>query len=640
MLFGLLSALAIQGAVAGNGLDRDDEPVILTGSSLPVLRGAAPARVVGFRFDAGTWTAVPVQVDQVTEVAYSQIYDDPAAGELRLSTYADAATFTGADPDPAFDTDDELVFLVGSAGDRAPQDSPDPGGVLTGTRTEIRLRHPVSNVEAYVYLFVSTGALDPAAGAPILEHRFVLLSGDYKSTYQRERGPNPENSVIRTPAYEAHFFDRWGRDGMRVFVGGASGVDILDRHTFSYAPGNCTRTEDTFNGGRGAFLFNLTGPIRALRGYIGANSGPTTHRIHHFYAQREEILTRLQVHAIPGILDPLDLSAAASGMTYRDDLNPGGVRVDGVPDGARNTGQLRWQLVEGSQGTIAESGRLVTDIPTLPWTSYYSDNASPDTRTCTGDGDEYGSHGAWVDGGIPNTDPNLGEAYRFEYTRVIAYGPPNAGIEFAERLSRSVSQPVVATVEAGGGEPCPDADGDGWRSASCNPDPSEGGGDCDDTMRSDHPGAAESCGDGRDNDCDGLTDAEDPSCVRECPDADSDGYEEEGCAGSGSQLGGDCSDSDPDVHPDAPEVCDGRDQDCTGIADDPECDRFDLDGNGRVDASELARLGRAFGTCGTDLGAWWTEVDFDGDGCVDGRDLAVLANLWARECAEGRVRCD
>ena len=60
------------------------------------------------------------------------------------------------------------------------------------------------------------------------------------------------------------------------------------------------RSEDTFNDAEGAFIANKSGPVRAIRSYIGANSGPLTVRQHVFYERREDITTYLRVHAIPG----------------------------------------------------------------------------------------------------------------------------------------------------------------------------------------------------------------------------------------------------------------------------------------------------------------------------------------------------
>src|SRR3712207_7607434 len=45
------------------------------------------------------------------------------------------STFTGADPNPAFDDDDELVFMASDLGGAAPKG--DPAGVVAGSGVQV-----------------------------------------------------------------------------------------------------------------------------------------------------------------------------------------------------------------------------------------------------------------------------------------------------------------------------------------------------------------------------------------------------------------------------------------------------------------------------------------------------------------------
>jgi len=227
----------------------------------------------------------------------------------------------------------------------------------------------------------------------------------------------------------------------------ATGVDVLDRHKSLFGPGNCARSENTFSAGEGAFMTNSSGPVRALRGYLGCNSGPTSWRMHAFYESREDCSTALRVHPIPGIMDYFDYSPAAAGMTYRNNLNLAGVTVDGSPDPGVVTGPLAWEMVSGGQDTLVMTSILVTDIQGLPLTSYYSDNVHPTVTQCIGDPWEYGASGLRVNGEIPNTDPAVGPAQVLEAWRVIVYAAPDQDAAFAVARQAEATHPLVTTAQ-------------------------------------------------------------------------------------------------------------------------------------------------------------------------------------------------
>jgi hypothetical protein len=436
-----LAALALSGCVA----QRPEDPVVLTGDQVPRLIGADPGAVVAFRWLNDAWHQVPVQVDERAVVDLGTVYNSTPVGITQL-TYTDPGTFTGPDPNPKVDGDDEIALMGIDAGVRAPSGSRPPG-VVAGTGHEVQITDSLGEpTPAYVYLFRQTGGLDPSAGRSYVTYHFGLRSGAYKTTYKLQQGPNPEDSTVTTDAYTRHFSDRWVDDGLTVRAGDASGADVLDRHKNLFAPGNCARSEDTFSAAEGAFTVNKSGPVRALRGYVGANSGPFTQRLHVFYQRREVITTFLRVHAIPSVMDFFDYSPAASGMTYRNNRNTGGVTVDGTPD-AVTAGSLSWESVDGPQGGLASVHTYDTDIPGFATTSYYLDDSTPTgsgQTQCTGDAFAYGSSGPWVTQSIPNTDARLGAANRLTVSRHLFFTGP--GASDGPRRAQQVAEPLRVAV--------------------------------------------------------------------------------------------------------------------------------------------------------------------------------------------------
>jgi uncharacterized protein (TIGR03382 family) len=121
-------------------------------------------------------------------------------------------------------------------------------------------------------------------------------------------------------------------------------------------------------------------------------------------------------------------------------------------------------------------------------------------------------------------------------------------------------------------------------------------GDCDDARELSNPGAVESCN-GYDDDCDGEVDedsAVDASSWHADDDGDSFGDPEDVASACTQPAGSvadatDCDDSQATISPDAPEYCDGIDNDCDGLLDedtavDAQSWYADVDGDGYGDS--------------------------------------------------------
>ncbi len=502
-----ITSIGISGEAGAAPSDRPTDPVVLKGASVPAKLHVATGKIVGFKWD-GKWKQIPVQVDERHVVSARSLYPDKPVGYINghvgidqdirtfdVEIYADPKTRSGADADSSFDSDDELVFMGGDAGGKAPSSAVAPAGVDATTATRIAVADPVGGGSAWVYLFKATGKADPSAGKDYVQYDFKLVDLGPDDTLIDDYGwtntPNLEDSTVKTENYELHSIDRWREDELKVTAGGAPGTDILDREAAS-AGGldRCTRSEYTFSANwtldsdpgndtntddEGTYVTVIDGPVRAIRSYMGANSGPYVEDVHLYYADREDRRINVRVHPIPQMYLWTDYSDAAVGMTYRDQKNQTGVTIDGVPgevggqpgDDSINLfenndfqdGTYVWQQVSGEQGTTttmatADSSATPETFPSFQgFTGYYLDDSTPTNsageRQCGGDGKAYGASGFGIDGVYPNTDPIFGIGAAPEslsVNRIRYFGPPNQTAADADSLRDRAQDPLAGSA--------------------------------------------------------------------------------------------------------------------------------------------------------------------------------------------------
>jgi hypothetical protein len=168
------------------------------------------------------------------------------------------------------------------------------------------------------------------------------------------------------------------------------------------------------------------------------------------------------------------------------------------------------------------------------------------------------------------------------------------------------------TDDSNGGDPC-DEDGDGF----CEIE-----GDCDETNKDINPGATEIC-DGLDNDCDSNIDEDVTSTFY--MDSDGDGYGDPNASQDACEAGAgyvanslDCDDTNGAIYPEAPEVCDGIDNNCDGNTDEGVTSIYHADSDGDTYGDPLTTVE----ACEAPSGYVTDDTD-----CDDSRASAFPGNM-------------
>ena len=433
--------------------ERPADPVVVTGDDLEPLFGVDPDTLAAYSLSEETeeWVRIPLQVDERHEADYRDLYNDQEVrAGLTLLVYSDTSTLAGLDPETGIDSNDELVFMARDTGKRN-ENGTFPEGVQSASGIEVRVTDPGDDTfEGWVYLFTLENPESSTEPEALGSYTFALENGVYPDDYGFHEGPNPEDSWFKSTLYERHFADRWIGDVMILKTEGSTGVDILDLHQDQFLPGLCSRSVVTFSDGEGAFITNKQGPVRSIRSYMGANSGPLTQRTHLFYEGREDIITDLRVHEISSMYDFFDFSAEAIGMTYSSEQFPDEVTIDGKDDALEDRPLPAWERIRGEPGGLIIILRYHTNLE-LDLKGYYVDEDPAEAPPCYGDNAYYGACGSAIPIfpsllGIPCTDPKDGCEGVLQAKRVVYYETPDVTQAQAEEYSRGVDEPFQAEL--------------------------------------------------------------------------------------------------------------------------------------------------------------------------------------------------
>ena len=262
------------------------------------ILGRSPSNIVAYKFASSAWQQIPVQIDEITNVAVSKGYNNfksPGGNDFDCDGqtivaeadnwiqpfYADPNTWIGADTDPTFDSDDELV-LEYNFGDEA------DGTLPTGTNTflaKLLITDPLTNESGFVYLFEDLSSPDPSAGvSPKVLFNFSFSNdqgsnfygiNDFKSQYEICNGATEinttESSTIGNNLYQIGFANRVRINLLRINASnnGLSN-DFLDVIESS---NHTNRAVNSYERAKGTLLTLKQGTLRTIRSLMGTSSG-------------------------------------------------------------------------------------------------------------------------------------------------------------------------------------------------------------------------------------------------------------------------------------------------------------------------------------------------------------------------------
>lgn len=348
-------------------LNRTADVVIVNGEELPAVTGRPLDQVGLYAVAGGSLLPVPFQIDQRNE-----------EGDLVFPN----GEATSSDPDPTFDSDDELLFMVRDAGEKADAAAL-PADALAAA--EIMVTDPVDGGTAYAYAvaFGSTAVKSDVDYVRYDPARNTIYAKNYTMGFSEE-APIAIGHLSLTPE------------------GGGNNTNQADRLKVRFyaklSVGDFEIKKDE-NGFTSKVIAWIDGPIRIVRRTKNRQTLfwkiPTPSAIldNIYYGNAFEFPTRVDLPfdvdtflKNPTFRVSTDSLCSIPGRIWMNEKNPEPVAIDGVmSEGEKslNKRPYKWMIVaqtaEGTKG--AWMNRLLYDkhaTPAVPLLYYNDDMSKPD----------------------------------------------------------------------------------------------------------------------------------------------------------------------------------------------------------------------------------------------------------------------
>lgn len=400
-LGGLSSWAVVRAAGEPKTLDRNLEPVVITGVQLNALLGSPIQQLFVYTFTgSGLGGQIPVQIDEVN-----------ASGNYV------------SNEDSLLDLNDEVVFMAKDLGNRATNISLLTSLPISPTSWyELEVSDSLNpNKKGWAYLVRSSSLVDSASGNYV----------DYISA---------SRSITTTPNQYRLAFATTEHPGLE-YLSLFGGTDILDRTKLRVTQGGFGLTENFF--GPVSPTKITDGKVRVILQQNASILQASLNTTYKAYGALVDLSATVNSPIIPtGARSSIDFSSLISPATFYNANTPGGVTINGTPDTIAGTPLSRWFQVSHSSGRLIQ----VTDSSSAggTQTNFYRDNIAAESSDDTGVDGSYGESGFLFSG-------SLNQVFTLRSSLYIlppaGGGSNNVGATYESFFFNSLS--VCAALQAG-----------------------------------------------------------------------------------------------------------------------------------------------------------------------------------------------